>query len=199
VNAPSPLSREERIKGALKILGAKAQRSDIEPIIDRIMPTLFEKWMSERSKLNFRGKKAFAKQYARALRKIIGLTEKAPPGFLPGFVPPEPVWLTSPSLGIYQQELNVQETLRNLKLLLSGVCGAWDEKNLKRGPKAAATPMRAAAVAASILCTHFQIKIKATRNGKACRLAAVLYGEPGADFRAHIKWTRKRHWEKTKQ
>src|SRR4029077_10168039 len=152
---------------------------------------------SERSKLNFRGKKAFAKRYAKALRKVIDLTEKAPLGFLPS----EPGTLTSKSLGIDGQELNVPETLRNLRLLLAGWCQIWDNINLKKGLKASADDMRVAAGSSVFLCAKYQIEITATKNGKACRTAAVLYGDraalygdPGEDFRHHIKRAHRR-WE----
>jgi hypothetical protein len=191
--SPSPpalLSREERIERAIKILRRykgqhEAVRSDIESVLDR-MPEELGRLKGNRSKFDLPGAKAFAEQYGKALRRVINLTEKAPPGF---GVPPLHTNVTVKSLGIDKHRFNVHDTLRDLRVLL-WMCEKWEETNLKKEQKPSADDMRIAARAALFLCEKYGINLAITQGGRFCRLAAFLYGDPAVHFRPHCKWAR---------
>ena len=73
---PDRLPRELRPDAAMKILGERGQRSDVELVLDR-MEKESEKWKDIRS-LESGSLKTSAKKYGAALDKVIDLMEEAP-------------------------------------------------------------------------------------------------------------------------
>jgi hypothetical protein len=73
---PDPLPREKRADAAMKILGERYQRSDVDVVLDRM-----EKESEKLKDIRFVGSarlKAFAKRYGAALDKVIELLKEAP-------------------------------------------------------------------------------------------------------------------------
>jgi len=73
---PDRLPRELRADAAMKILGERGQRSDVEAVLDR-MEKESEKWKGIRS-LDSGSLKTSAKKYGGALDKVIDQMEGAP-------------------------------------------------------------------------------------------------------------------------
>jgi hypothetical protein len=181
VKSAELLTLEQRVQEAMEIIGkGNASRADVEATVDRM-----NKLCAQSKRIRSRGsqkQKKFAEPYGLALRKVIGMTRKAPDDFR---APPFPAVVTVAKLGIKEVMFDHEYLLHHL-MLLNWICESWEKSKLKPTPDA--YEKRLATTAATYLCDTFGIPLTATRktwNTKAstfCRLAAVLYGDATADL-----------------
>lgn len=204
------LPREQRADAAMKILGERGQRSDVEAVLDR-MEKESEKWKGIRS-LDSGSLKTSAKKYGGALDKVIDQMEGAPAALrMPlgmGYSVVElrdrhgsgakkkkqgrPL-VDKPGNPILEGEFpSHDELLRHLRVIRQ-YCQFYESSKLsQKQQKAAADEKRIAAWGALNLCEVQGIRPTKTKNGRFCRLAAALYGHPSANFLPHCQWVLKK-------
>ncbi len=174
------LTRNQIVDAAVKIIGeARAQRAEVQAIVEKMsrMCDLAKRTRSRESK----NQKQFAKQYGAALRKLIGMTRRAPTDFRA-----LPILTTSaPHLAINNETFDRGHLLRHLELL-NWICESWEKSKLGK-PKPDAYEKRLAAGAALHLIKMHDIDPTTTKTGEFCKLAAVLYGDKTADLQHHCR------------
>jgi hypothetical protein len=198
---PDRLPRERRADAAMKILGERGQRSDVELVLDRM-----EKESEKRKNIRFLDSgrlKSFAKRYGAALDKVIALMEKAPAALRTplgmGYIVPELGIGTGKPLVDKRGNLmlegevfpSMDELLEHLRVIRRH-CRFYESSKLsQKKQKAAADDKRLAARGALVLCEKHGIRPTKTKNGRFCRLAAALYGTTSANFLPHCQWVLK--------
>jgi hypothetical protein len=183
VSARQPTANQI-VDAAVKIIGGRARRADIEVIVDRMVRQC-ERSKRTRSRES-KSQKLFARQYGAALRKLITMTKKAPTDFR--------VWpllhVSAPQLGIDKEVFDHAHLLRHLELL-SAICESWEKSKLGK-PKPSADDKRLAAEAALHLLKIHDVSATTSKTGAFCKLAAVLYGDKRADLQHHCRAVLKR-------
>jgi len=199
---PDRLPRELRPDAAMKILGERGQRSDVELVLDR-MEKESEKWKDIRS-LESGSLKTSAKKYGAALDKVIDLMEEAPAALRTplgmGYIVPELGIGTGEPLVDKRGNLmlegevfpSMDELLRHLRVVRRHCRSYESSKVSQKQKKAAADDKRLAAWEALVLCEKHGIRPTKTKNGRFCRLAAALYGTTSANFLPHCQWVLKK-------
>jgi hypothetical protein len=172
------------VDAAVKIIGGRARRADIEVIVDRMIRQC-ERSKRTRSRES-KSQKQFAKQYGAALRKLITMTKKAPTDFRawPFFQ------VSAPQIGIEKEVFDHAHLLRHLELL-SAICESWEKSKLGK-PKPFADDKRLAAEAALHLLNIHDQSPTTSKTGAFCKLAAVLHGDRRANLQHHCRAVLKR-------
>lgn len=174
------LTRDQIVDAAVKIIGEDiARRADVEATVEK-MTKMCDRSKRTRSRESKR-QKEFAKRYSLALRKVIAMTRTSPTDFraLPL------LHISAPQLGIDKERFDHGHLLRHLKLL-NAICESWEKSKLGK-PKPDAYEKRLAAEAALHLLKLHEIEPSTTKTGALCKLAAVLYGDHGADLQYHCR------------
>jgi hypothetical protein len=171
----SLLSREQRIDGAMKLLGRG--RADVEKIIDIVIERC------ERAKrlrtLESGPSKAYAARLRSQLGKTAAMVDRAPA------VLRALLGLGYPDLGIEPDD--------DLPLHLRWAqwrCGFVADQKLT--PKPDAGDLRRAAYSARLVCEAHGVKPVTTKSSIFCRLAAILHGDPDIDMQPYCIAANKR-------
>jgi hypothetical protein len=93
--------------------------------------------------------------------------------------------INASQLGIDGEVFDHEHLLRHLGLL-HAICESWEQSKLGK-PKPDASEKRLAAEATLHLLEMYKINPITTKTGVFCKLAAVLYGDKGADLQYHCR------------
>jgi hypothetical protein len=197
------LPRKKRADVAMKILGERSQRSDVDVVLDRMEKE--SKKLKDTRDLGSADLKKEAKKYGAALDKVIGLMTQAPAALRP-----------PPGMGYSVEELaernkrgkppvdkpenpilvgvfcSDDELLRQLRVRRQYCQFVGSSKLSQKQQKEAADDKRVTAWGALDLCKMYGIKPSKTKNGTFCRLAAALYGHSSANLLPHCQYVLKK-------